>query len=183
MVPMEIQIIASEKVKEKIEKLCNKTAIKVVEEAKITLVEQGYPLIDNRISIVFNSIDYDEVLALLVKENSTINYEEMSITASFNNRYYVVSVADILYIESQDTVLQCHIHDNVYEIKKTLSYYEQALDQYGLMRINKSQIVNLKHVKEIVPWFNSRFVLVLTNGNELEVSKVYAKALRKLLQL
>jgi len=51
------------------------------------------------------------------------------------------------------------------------------------VRINKSQLVNLRNVKEIIPWFNSRLVFVLESGKELEVSKLYSKAIRKILSL
>jgi two-component system response regulator LytT len=38
-------------------------------------------------------------------------------------------------------------------------------------------------VKEIIPWFNSRYVLRLDNETELEVSKVYSKILRNTLKI
>jgi len=38
-------------------------------------------------------------------------------------------------------------------------------------------------VTEIVPWFNSRYVLRLTGGVELEVSKTYARRLRSALKM
>lgn len=62
-------------------------------------------------------------------------------------------------------------------------HYEKALKSSAFIRINKSQLVNILNVKEIIPWFNSRLVVSLTNKKELEVSRFYSKSLRTLLDL
>ncbi|MNE63625.1 Sensory transduction protein LytR [compost metagenome] len=76
-----------------------------------------------------------------------------------------------------------YTRSNRYSVKETLQYYENIWAVQGFIRINKSQLVNLLHVKEIIPWFNSRYVLRMDNDAELEVSKMFSKKLRHTLKM
>lgn len=44
--------------------------------------------------------------------------------------------------------------------------------------IEAAELANLTHVREIVPWFNSRYRLRMSGDTDVEVSKMYAKQLR-----
>jgi len=180
---MDIQITSSSGVEDKLHKLVRKSSVKIVEDAKVVLVERGYEMQDNKISIVFDAIDYDEVWELLTQDSAAMDLEEHKITGLSNDRYSMIDISEILYLEAQGAQVNCFTANGEYNIKKTLSYYETELKSQGILRINKSQIVNMKNVKEIIPWFNSRLVFVLENGKELEVSKLYSKAIRKLLNI
>ena len=79
--------------------------------------------------------------------------------------------------------IKCYTEKETYYLKNNLQYYEDMLSCQGIVRINKSQLANIMNVKEIIPWFNARLVLVLKNNQELEVSKFYSKALRKTLNM
>ena len=61
-----------------------------------------------------------------------------------------------------------------YRIKDKLYQLEEELAAEGFIRINKSEIVNILHIREIVPWFNGRLLLKLDNKREVEVSRSYA---------
>ncbi|MFQ5668366.1 MAG: LytTR family DNA-binding domain-containing protein, partial [Candidatus Binatia bacterium] len=47
-------------------------------------------------------------------------------------------------------------------------------------RAHKSRLVNLRHVRAIVPWFGGRFKLVMgdENRSEVELSRAQARELR-----
>ncbi len=183
MVPMDIQINSSDPVKDKINKLIRNTSINMTKDAKVILVERGYDTEENKICIVFDPIDYDEVIELLQDDAPIINVDDHTITGFSNNRYSIIDMSDILYIEAQGAQVSCYTTENEFSVKKTLSFYENELKAQGIVRINKSQLVNMRNVKEIIPWFNSRLVFVLENEKELEVSKLYSKAIRKLLNI
>jgi DNA-binding LytR/AlgR family response regulator len=70
-----------------------------------------------------------------------------------------------------------------YRVRETLAHYETAWSGLGFVRANRSQLVNLVHLSEIVPWFNSRYVLRFAGGDEVEVSKTYARGLRAALRI
>ncbi len=176
---MDINLICSNKVSEKILKLIKNTDIVIEKDASIILVEQGYDMPKGKISIVFEAIDYLEAVEIILKEKKNSSL----ITGYALDRYTLMDVKDVLYLEVYGTELRCRTIDQMYNLKRTLSYYEQKYKSRGIVRINKSQLVNMLAVKEIVPWFNSRLVLVLENGRELEVSRHYTKVLKELLEL
>ncbi len=180
---MNIQIIGSDKLKSKLTKQLNGTFINIVDKADIELVERGYSIDEDKVNIIFNPLDYDEVISLLCGGDSDVNLEDHTLTGLLNDRYTMITIEDINFIEAQSSMVYCHTEEAKYTIKKTLSYYENELKSQGIIRINKSQLVNMRKVKEIVPWFNSRLVFILDTGIELEVSKVYSKSIRKLLSI
>jgi DNA-binding LytR/AlgR family response regulator len=178
---MDIQLHCSALTREKINRLIDKSELSVTPDADVALVERGFEMPAGILAIVFDTIDYREAIELLMKEVAKHPGTE-TITGFANNRYSLLPLADIQYIEALGSDILCHVDTCTYYLKNTLQYYDDLFSNRGLIRINKSQVVNMMHVKEIIPWFNSRIVLVLKNNKELEVSKVYAKLLRKKLQ-
>ncbi|MDQ6422002.1 LytTR family DNA-binding domain-containing protein [Paenibacillus sp. LHD-117] len=106
-----------------------------------------------------------------------------TLTGFSDNKFAVIEPRDVLYLEAGPDGLMAHTKSKPYSIKETLHYYENIWAAKGFVRINKSQLVNLLHVKEIVPWFNSRYVLRMDNHAELEVSKMFSKKLRNTLNI
>lgn len=179
---MEVQLICSDSMKEKINRILLKTQMHIDVDAKIALVERGFALPSGKIAIVFDQVDYLEAIELLEREPE-YGQPVDTITGFSNNRYSIIPLVRIDYIEANGAEILCYSDQETYYLKSTLQYYEGLLNSSGFERINKSQLVNILNVREIIPWFNSRFVLVLKNNFELEVSKNYSKKLRKTLNI
>lgn len=175
-------MVCSDSMKEKMDRVLSRAQINVVVDAKIALVESGCELPTGRIAVVFDPIDYIEAVELLRKEPEYGKPVE-TITGFFNNRYSLIPVTRIYYVEAGGSGMLCYTDKETYYLKSTLLFYEGLLNASGFIRINKSQVVNLMNVIEIIPWFNSRFVLLLKNGRELEVSRTYSKELRRTLNI
>jgi len=64
--------------------------------------------------------------------------------------------------------------------ESVLKRLEERLDPETFFRAHKSSLVNLKHVKEIQPWFGGRYKLVMRDQarSEVALSRVQARALR-----
>lgn len=56
-------------------------------------------------------------------------------------------------------------------IPKSLSYMEQRLNEKYFFRANRQEIVNLKWVEKIEPWFSGTIKAYLKGGEEVEVSR------------
>lgn len=178
-----VRLICSDKVQTRLVEALEKQHIIVADDSDIVLVEQGYDLPTDGIGIYFDPMDYKEVVELLVdgvKGKLPLNN---TVTGFANNRYTVLALNSILYIEVNSDGLYAYTLDNSYSLKKTLNYYEQLWKRAGFYRVNKSTVVNLLNVTEIIPWFNSRYVLKFENKSEVEVSKLYSKTLRNVLKI
>jgi two-component system LytT family response regulator len=83
---------------------------------------------------------------------------------------YFVPLTDIRLIKSLDNYAQLFFHDKKPMIKRSLNLLAEKLDPKVFFRINRSQIVNTEYIKEIHPYFKNKLQLILTTGEELEVS-------------
>jgi two-component system LytT family response regulator len=56
---------------------------------------------------------------------------------------------------------------------------EARLDPERFFRIHRSRIVNTEHIKELQPWLNGEYVVVLQTGTELRLSRSYREKLEE----
>jgi two-component system, LytTR family, response regulator len=68
---------------------------------------------------------------------------------------------------------------------RTLDELHAALDNESFWRPHRSYLVNIHHIKEVVPWFKSSFMLKMNDKkqSEIPVSRQQTKRLRELFKL
>ena len=68
---------------------------------------------------------------------------------------------------------------------RTLEELNAALDSESFWRPHRSYLVNIHHIKEVVPWFKSSYVLKMNDKKQTEipVSRVQIKRMRELFKL
>jgi two-component system LytT family response regulator/two-component system response regulator LytT len=68
---------------------------------------------------------------------------------------------------------------------RTLDELLEALDSDSFWRPHRSYLVNIHHIKEVVPWFKSSFMLKMNDKkqSEIPVSRQQTKRLRELFNL
>jgi two-component system, LytTR family, response regulator LytT len=68
---------------------------------------------------------------------------------------------------------------------RTLEELSAALDSDSLWRPHRSFLVNIHHIKEVVPWFKSSFMLKMSDKKQTEipVSRSQIKRMRELFKL
>ncbi len=96
-------------------------------------------------------------------------------------RHILVLPSDqILWFEVEYRLVYAHVDGDRYMTNFTLKELEERLDPAVFFRAHKSRLVNLKHVRAIVPWFGGRFKLVMRDqkGSEVELSRAQARELR-----
>ena len=94
---------------------------------------------------------------------------------------WFVRVADIEWIEAADYNVRIHTAAQTYTTRETLSGLADQLDPRRFVRIHRSTIVNLDHVREIQPYFHGAYVLVLRDGTELRLSRARRHAFEEAL--
>jgi two-component system LytT family response regulator len=55
---------------------------------------------------------------------------------------------------------------------------ESRLDSRRFARIHRSRIVNTDRIKELQPWFNGDYVVILRDGTRLTLSRGYREKLQ-----
>ena len=94
---------------------------------------------------------------------------------------WFVRVSDIEWIEAADYNVRIHTSAQTYTTRETLSGLAEQLDPRRFVRVHRSTIVNLDHVREIQPYFHGAYILVLQDGTELRLSRARRHAFEEAL--
>jgi two-component system LytT family response regulator len=90
-----------------------------------------------------------------------------------------VKVRDIDWIESSRNNVRIHVGPTIYLLHETTSAIASRLDPRKFLRIHRSSIVNIERIKELHPWFNGDYAVVLRDGTQLTLSSSYRDRLKE----
>jgi ABC-2 type transport system ATP-binding protein len=105
------------------------------------------------------------------------------IPAKQEGKVDLVDPADILYVMARDDRAFLQTAEDLLPTQFTLAELEKRLSLSGFFRAHRSYLVNLQHVKEVIPFTRDSFTLKLKDeaGTQIPLSKSAARELRKLL--
>lgn len=98
------------------------------------------------------------------------------------DRYLLVDYADVALVEVEDRNTVLYVGAKSYQMSQTLDYFEKKLPKDQFFRVNRSSLIGLAHVDEIVIWFGNRFKIVLKNGKEVISSRERSRTLKQVLK-
>jgi two-component system LytT family response regulator len=90
-----------------------------------------------------------------------------------DGRLYFVRVDDIDWIEAAGNYVKLHVGRDTHLMRETMAGIEKLLDSSRFLRIHRSAIVNLDRVREMQPWFSGEYTVILRDGTQLRLSRVY----------
>ena len=105
------------------------------------------------------------------------------IPARLEGRVALVDPADILYVIAQHDRAYLQTQDDLLPTQFTMTELEKRLSRSGFFRAHRGYLVNLQHVKEVIPYTRDSYSLKLKDetGTEIPLSKTAARELRELL--
>jgi two-component system, LytTR family, response regulator LytT len=114
--------------------------------------------------------------------HSTVkNNQSQKIAVLVDERIILLTNADIVYLESSEGKCTIETMDQTYKVSEALVVLEKKLPNTKFLRVHRSFIVNIDHIAEIEPWFNSTYNLIMKNGSKVPVSRTYVKELKQIL--
>lgn len=136
-----------------------------------TLCDTIYTLEQGRIA---------EVSSPAEEQESTLPFK---IPVRLEGSVALVNPVDILYALTQDGRTYLQIIDRRLPTQFTMTQLEERLSRSGFFRAHRGYLVNLQHVKEVIPYTRSSFSLKLNDPDETKIplSKEAARELRELL--
>jgi two-component system LytT family response regulator len=99
------------------------------------------------------------------------------IVVRHGERLELIPVSDVSWFEAAGNYVKVHTGVRVELARMTLSSLLDRLDPAAFVRIHRSVIVNLAHVRELHPWYGGDYTAVLADGQELRVSRTYREGL------
>ena len=97
---------------------------------------------------------------------------------AIENKFIVLNPEkEIVLIKTLQGKLQFYTTRGILESRLLLKDVENRLSRSGFLRTNKSFLVNINMVKEIEPWFNDTYLLIMNHyeKEEVPVSRHYLK--------
>jgi len=133
-----------------------------------------------------NSVNFNQQLEnLFANLNSSKQKECLNKIAVMEKDYYLMlNFKDIYYFSTKDKKVWAHCHKKSYMTAFQLKELEKMLPEQ-FFRIHKSYIVNLKHIKAVIPWFKGKYQVLMEDysENKIPVSRSKVDNINKLLNL
>ena len=117
-------------------------------------------------------------LAKKVKED-TKEIERLFVKTG--NKIDVVVVPDIIRIEALDDYVEIFTAEKKYVKKETMNFLEQSLPEKTFVRVHRSSIINVNHMKKMERYGKESYIVILKDGSKVNVSKSRTKELKQLL--
>jgi two-component system LytT family response regulator len=93
-------------------------------------------------------------------------------------RVFFLRTDEIDWIEAAGNYVRLHLGEESHLFRETMNRMETRLDARRFVRIHRSRIVNTERIKELQPWFNGEYVVILRNGTRLTLSRGYRDRLQ-----
>ncbi len=94
-------------------------------------------------------------------------------------RVYFLRTDDMVWIEAAGNYVRLHMAEGSHLFRETMNGMEARLDPRRFVRIHRSRLVNSDRIKELQPWFNGEYVVILQNGTRLTLSRGYREKLQE----
>jgi two-component system LytT family response regulator len=119
--------------------------------------------------------------------SATVSAQEPQSTLSADDRVFVkdgdrcwfVRLEEVRLFESAGNYTKLYFGDETPLIHRTLSYLEDRLDPDQFFRASRQHILNLQWVDDVEPWFKSKLVAKLEDGQEVEMSRRRSREFRE----
>jgi two-component system LytT family response regulator len=94
-------------------------------------------------------------------------------------RVFFLRTDEIDWIEAAGNYVRLHLGTESHLFRETMNRMESRLDTRRFARIHRSRIVNTERIKELQPWFNGDYVVILRDGTRLTLSRGYREKLQQ----
>ncbi|MCP3914289.1 MAG: response regulator transcription factor [bacterium] len=130
-----------------------------------------------RVDRVLAAHELDELLTALAPRDPSASPLER-ITIRREGRVEIIDTNDVVWIEAADQYVMIHTAESQQLMRESMSHLERRLDPERFLRIHRSAIVSLNHLKALDRASGSSRVL-LTNGAWIPVSRARLSELKR----
>lgn len=104
------------------------------------------------------------------------------INAFQDNRTFLLRPEDILYLESVDGATFAYLENQVCRVQMSLLTAAVCYENRGFFRCSKSMVINIYKISYLKSKPDSKICATMENGEEVMISRKYAKRLRQVLK-
>ncbi len=112
--------------------------------------------------------DADFVLSERNRFIDTLSVRDMA-----SNERVLLPIKDIVYIETYGHTVEVHTGTNSYQAFDRLYKIYSMLDPKDFLRISNSVVIAKANVKQIATTLSMKFILTMSNGKKVDVTRNY----------
>jgi len=120
------------------------------------------------------------LVSLLEELHEERKYSERLIVKS-SGRVFFVRTEEIDWVEASGNYVKIHTKSDAHLLRESMKNMEAKLDPKTFVRIHRSAIVNIDHIKELEPWFHGEYIVIMRDGTRLTASRVFSDRLSALI--
>ncbi|MGB8635114.1 MAG: LytTR family DNA-binding domain-containing protein [Rhodanobacteraceae bacterium] len=117
-----------------------------------------------------------QLIALLAGIEQTRSYPDR-LLVKVDESQQLIRTSDIQHISAERNYVRLHTASGTCLMRETMKGILERLDPRVFRRIHRSQIVNLDHVRKILPWFGGDSLVMMKDGSRLTLSRNHRDAL------
>jgi two-component system LytT family response regulator len=114
---------------------------------------------------------------------SSMLSERHRVFVSEGERCWLVELGEIRLFEAAGNATRVYFGKEKPLINRPLNHLQKRLDDRLFFRANRHQIVNVKAVRALRPWFGGRLLAEIGGGQEVTLSRRRARAFRELMSM
>ncbi len=99
------------------------------------------------------------------------------------DKCWLVQLHNVRLFESEGNYIRVYFEDNKPLILKSLNNLDKKLSDRDFFRANRKHIINLKWIEKVETWFNGGLLVILQDGQKVEVSRRQAVKFKDMLSL
>jgi two-component system LytT family response regulator len=100
-----------------------------------------------------------------------------------DGRVTFVELASVSRVDVDGNHIVLHGDGERHRLRLSLSEFEEKIRPDHFVRVHRSAMVNVGHVREIQPWFNGDYVVLLRDGTRVVTGRTYRRTIRALIEL
>ncbi|HTL68445.1 MAG TPA: response regulator [Lacunisphaera sp.] len=84
---------------------------------------------------------------------------------------HFIKTAEIVWVEAQADFVRVHTTGTAQLVRETLQSFERRVDPAKFLRIHRSSLVNLDHVKKVTPALYGDYIVLMSDDTKLRLSR------------
>ena len=125
-----------------------------------------------------NGVDRKQELKAALQQIQRESRDGERILIKSGSRIIFLRKGLIEWVEAQGDYVKFHIGKESHLLRETMTAAAEHLDPNRFVRIHRSRIVNLDHVREIRPLWGGDYSVLMRDGTELTMSRTYRTSLQ-----
>lgn len=128
-----------------------------------------------------HGIEISEEAEYSITESS--KYPAFLSVRSDDREHIRLSTGEIVYIEAFGKDMEVHTMQGIFFTQDRMYQIESLLNPQEFLRISKSVIISRKHVKKIRPSLSMKYILTMSDGTLVDVTRSYYSDFRRFFEI